>query len=247
MRDCLQVEKVSLKAKIGPYYLLQDVSFQVFPGDRIAIIGSTGAGKTSLLRLLNRLNEPTSGQIYLDRQDYRQISPTILRRRVHLLLQEPKLLGMSVKEALAYPLKLEKLDPSVIQQRLVNILQQLHIPNDWLERTEVQLSVGQRQLVAIARSLLIQPQILLLDEPTSALDRAKADTLVQLLQQLTDSGTMTVLMVNHQLDVVQKFANRVLYLEKGRLTADLTREEIDWSEISDRLTEAEAKAAQEWE
>jgi D-methionine transport system ATP-binding protein len=170
----------------------------------------------------------------------------VLRRRVNLLLQEPKLLGMSIKEALVYPLKLQKLDPGLIQQRLVDVLQQLHIPNDWLERTEVQLSVGQRQLIAIARSLLLQPQILLLDEPTSALDRAKADKLVKLLHQLTDGGGMTILMVNHQLEVVKNFANRLIYLQNGHLIADLTAEQIDWEEISDRLTQAEAKLAQEW-
>jgi D-methionine transport system ATP-binding protein len=243
----LQIEKVSLKAKIGPYYLLQDISFQVFPGDRIAIIGPTGAGKTSLLRLINRLSEPSSGNIYLNGQDYRQISPISLRCQVNLLLQEPKLLGMSVKEALIYPLKLQKLDSKEIQQRLVEVLQQLNIPNEWLERTEVQLSVGQRQLVAIARSFMLQPQVLLLDEPTSALDRAKANTVIQVLRQLTDDKKIAVLMVNHQLDIAEKFANRLLYLQNGSLMSDLTIGQIDWSEISDRLSDAEDKAAQEWE
>jgi D-methionine transport system ATP-binding protein len=243
----LQVEQVSLKAKIGPYYLLQDISFQVFPGDRIAIIGPTGAGKTSLLRLINRLSEPTSGKIYLNGQDYRQISPIHLRRQVNLLLQEPKLLGMSVKEALAYPLKLQKLDSGAIQQRIAEVLHRLHISNEWLERTEVQLSVGQRQLVAIARSLILQPQILLLDEPTSALDRAKANTVIQVLRHLTDDKTIAVLMVNHQLDIAENFANRLLYLQNGSLMSDLAIEEIDWPEISDRLTDAEAKAVEEWD
>lgn len=243
----LKAEQVSLKAKIGPYYLLQDISFQVFPGDRLAIVGPTGAGKTSLLRLLNRLSEPTTGNIYLNGQDYRQIPPVSLRRQVHLSLQEPKLLGMSVKDALAYPLQLQKLDPAIVHQRIVDILQQLHIPNEWLERTEVQLSVGQRQLVAIARSSILQPQILLLDEPTSALDRAKTRTLIQFFHQLTEDTTIAILMVNHQLDAVKDFANRLLYLDKGLAIADLNLEQIDWSDIGQKLAEAEDRAAREWD
>jgi D-methionine transport system ATP-binding protein len=246
-KSLLHVEGVSLKAKVGPYYLLQDITFEVFPGDRLAIIGATGAGKTSLLRLLNRLSEPNQGKIRFQNQEYSQIQPVTLRRQVHLLLQEPKLLGMNVKEALAYPLQLQKLDPAIIQQRLVEVLSQLHIPNDWLERTEVQLSVGQRQLVAIARSLILEPEILLLDEPTSALDAAKADLLVQTLNVLSETGTRAILMVNHQLNVVQKFANRVLYLQNGRLIADLPIKEVRWQEISDRLTETEADLNREWD
>ena len=166
----LQLKQVSLSAAVGSRYLLKDISFQAWTGDRIAIVGQTGAGKTSLLRLLNRLNEPTTGSIYLENQEYRQIPVIQLRQQITLVPQESKLLGMTVREALAYPLILRRLPSAEIQQRLGYWLEQLRIPSDWLGRTEVQLSAGQRQWCAIARALVIQPKILLLDEPTSTLD-----------------------------------------------------------------------------
>jgi D-methionine transport system ATP-binding protein len=146
----LQLEQVSLFTSIGAQYLLKDISLEVFKGDRIAIVGPSGAGKTSLLRLLNRLSEPTAGSIYLENQAYRQIPVIQLRQQVTLVLQESKLLGMTVQEALKYPLILRDLPRSQIQQRLAYWMEQLHIPVDWLGKTELQLSVGQRQLVAIA-------------------------------------------------------------------------------------------------
>lgn len=239
----LRLDRVSLSASVGSRFLLKDISFTVHPGDRICLIGPSGAGKTSLLRLLNRLNEPSAGTIYLEDSDYRTIPVIQLRQQIPLVQQESKLLGMTVKDALEYPLVLRGLEKSQIQQRVLYWSEQLHIPQDWLERSEVQLSVGQRQIVAIARALVIQPKILLLDEPTSALDAGRAN---QLLQVLANSQT-TILMVNHQLELAQSFCQRVLYLQGGRLIHDLPNSpELDWHKLRDDLVQAEIKAAQEW-
>jgi len=226
--------------------ILTDISFDVFKGDRLGIIGPSGAGKTSLLRLLNRLSEPTGGRIYLENQDYRKIPVLQLRRQVMLVPQEPKLLGMTVQQALAYPLTLQQLPQRQIQERLDACMNQLHIPGDWLERTELQLSVGQRQLVAIARALVIQPKILLLDEPTSALDAGRASHVLGVLADLAQKGNMAILMVNHQLDMAQLFCTRVLYLQGGQLLQDVPLAQIDWKQLRETLVQAEAQAAQEW-
>jgi D-methionine transport system ATP-binding protein len=245
-KDVLRLESVSLATSVGAYPLLKDISFEVFKGDHIAIIGPSGAGKTSLLRLLNRLSEPSQGAIFLENQDYRNLPVIELRRQIMLVPQEPKLLGMSVQKALAYPLFLQGITPPEIKQRILTCMEQLHIPEDWLERTEVQLSVGQRQLVAIARALMLQPKVLLLDEPTSALDAGRATYVLQTLTQLATGGELTLLMVNHQLDIAQQFCNRVLYLQDGQLQQDATAVNLDWSQLRDRLIQAEAQAAQEW-
>lgn len=242
----LRVEGVSLAASLGSQYLLRDISFEVLAGSRLCIIGPSGAGKTSLLRLLNRLNEPTSGAIYLENQNIREIPVIELRRKVVLLLQEPKLLGMTVREALAYPLTLQQLPQRQLQERIEAYRELLHIPADWLERTEVQLSVGQRQLVAIARALLIQPKILLLDEPTSALDAGIAAHVLGVLTDLADRDKMSVLMVNHQLDMGERFCTRVLYLQEGQLLQNISTDQIDWKQLRETLVQAEAQAAQEW-
>jgi len=243
----LRLNQVSLSASVGSQYLLKDISFEVFRSDRIAIVGPSGAGKTSLLRLLNRLIESTAGSIYLENQEYQQIPVIQLRQQVTLVPQESKLLGMTVQEALAYPLVLRDLPRSQIQQRLSHWIEQLHIPEDWLGRTEVQLSVGQRQLVAIARALVIQPKILLLDEPTSALDAGRASHLVQVLTQLATRSQTTILMVNHQLELAQMFCTRILYLQNGQLLWDEhNTSQMDWSKLRETLIQAEAQAAEEW-
>lgn len=222
----LRLEQVNLftklKTQLQGYPILQDISFEVNPGDRLVIIGPSGAGKTSLLRLINRLGEPSSGKIFLENQEYEQIPIIQLRQMVTLVLQEPKLLGMTVKQALTYPLVLRGLPKEMIQQRISHWTEQLQIPSDWLGRTELQLSVGQRQLIAIARALVIQPKILLLDEPTSSLGIAIASRLIQVLTQLTQTHHTTIVMISSQLDLVKLFCNRLLYLQQGSLLVNQT-------------------------
>jgi D-methionine transport system ATP-binding protein len=245
----LRLEQVSLFASLKTqsqsnqlgHPILQDISFEVFEGERVAIVGPSGAGKTYLLRLLNRLSEPTSGKIYLDNQQYSQIPILQLRSVVTLVPQESKLLGMTVKEALAYPLVLRSLPKQTIQQRVSHWIEQLQIPDEWLARTEVQLSAGQRQLVVIARALVIQPKILLLDEPTSALDTDKAEHLIEILSQLAQSYQTTVVMVNHQLELAQKFCTRLLYLQQGRLLVNQEASEISWANLRENLTQVKAQ------
>ena len=241
----LRLEQVSLSASVGTHYLLNDISFEVFKGDRVAIVGSSGAGKTSLLRLLNRLSEPSAGSIYLENQQYPQIPVTQLRQQVTLVPQETKLLGMTVQEALAYPLVLRDLPRSQRLQQISHWIEQLHIPSEWLERTEVQLSMGERQLVGIARALVIQPKILLLDEPTSALDIGRASHLLQVLTQLATTRQTTIFMVNHQLELAQLFCTRVLHLQQGQLIQDAPNGQLDWAKLRD-LIQAEAQTADEW-
>lgn len=243
----LRLEGVSLAAPVGLSYLLQNISFEVFSGERIAIVGPSGAGKTSLLRLLNRLSEPTKGAIYFEDKEMRKIPVIQLRQQVTLLLQEPKLLGMTVREAIAYPLILRSLPQQQIQERLSYWIEQLRIPQDWLGRTEVQLSAGERQLVAIARALVIQPKILLLDEPTSGLDFGRAAFVLNLLQQLQEREQTTIVMVNHQLEQAQQFCTRVLHLQQGQLIQYLPATQVDWLQLRETLIKIEQQAAQEWE
>lgn len=246
----LRLEQVNLSAKLKPqlqgYPILQDISFKVFTGDRIAIVGPSGAGKTSLLRLINRLSEPTRGKIYLENQEYSQIPTLHLRRVITLVLPESKLLGMTVEQAMAYPLVLRSLPQSTIQERIDLWREQLHIPREWLAKTELQLSSGQRQLVAIARALVIQPQILLLDQPTSALDAGTFTNVMAVLTRLTQTHQTSILMVNNQLDQSQGFCTRLLYLQQGQLLTNQTAPEINWINLRERLREAETQAAAEW-
>lgn len=242
----LRLEQVSLQAVLGSNFLLQDISCNIEPGTKVAIVGASGAGKTSLLRLLNRLVSPSQGTIYLREQPEQELTAVQLRRLIVLVTQEPKLLGMKVIEALSYPLKLQQLSQSEIKQRIDTWTSLLHIPSEWFNKTELQLSVGQRQLVAIARALVMQPQILLLDEPTSALDVGIATRVLTVLQELNQSQNLTILMVNHQLDLLNGFSDRILYLNAGRLEADLPASDDHWHKLQQKLLQLQTAQEQEW-
>ncbi|HEY9616967.1 MAG TPA: ATP-binding cassette domain-containing protein [Microcoleaceae cyanobacterium] len=252
----IRAERVSLSPRLftsapaatdlPAYYLLKEVSFGVTAGDFIAIVGASGSGKTSLLRLLNRLSEPTSGGLYWQGQPYSTIPVLQLRQHIVLVLQESKLLGMTVQEALAYPLRLRGLSKQAIQQRIGEWSDRLRIPSNWCDRTELQLSVGQRQLVAIARALVTQPPVLLLDEPTSALDVGRSDSVLSVLADLTRSHQLTVMMVTHQLELAQQFCTRLLHLQEGMVQQDCQADTVDWGGLRSSLMQAEQQQQEEW-
>jgi D-methionine transport system ATP-binding protein len=232
----LEIQQVNLAVRRGSAYLLEDITFSVKQGEKLAIVGASGAGKTTILRLLNRLQEPSTGNIYFQGKSIKEIPVISLRQQIVLLLQESKLLGMTVRDALAYPLQLKKLNPAEINQRIDHWTSLLKIPEQWFERGELELSLGQRQLVAITRALLLEPSILLLDEPTSALDTGTAS---RLLEVLNNQSSMTIIMVNHQLDFLEEFAERVIYLEAGKIGSDCLAHQLDWLGLKTQLIDLE--------
>jgi D-methionine transport system ATP-binding protein len=243
----LRLDNVSLQASVGVHELLKNISFEVNAGERVAVVGPSGAGKTSLLRLLNRLNEPTIGTIYLNEQDYRQIPSIQLRRQIVLVQQESRLLGMPMRDALAYPLKLQNIVNPEIQNRTLYWTERLGIPDDWFGRTEVQLSGGQRQTIAIARALMMQPKLLLLDEPTSALDAGRGTNLIRILIDLAETLQMPVIMANHQLELAEQFCSRLLYMQNGQILQDMPASQVNWQELREKLIQAEVQDVKEWE
>jgi D-methionine transport system ATP-binding protein len=216
--------------------LLTDISVAIAQGSKTALIGATGSGKTTFLRLLNRLTDPSAGIISLNGKNIQEIPIQTLRRRVLLVPQEPSLLGMTVIEAIAYPLKLQNFTQSEIDTRSQKWLEKLQVERKLLNRSELELSLGQRQWVAIARALMMEPEILLLDEPTSALDRGLSHLLLDTLTELTQlPQPVTVVMINHQLDLVQTWCDRLICLHKGQLVQDTEASLINWQDIDDLL------------
>jgi D-methionine transport system ATP-binding protein len=242
----LTFEQVTLKASAGIVEILKGLSFAIQPGDFVALVGPSGAGKTSLLRLMNRLIEASTGTICFEGQDIRQLPVVSLRRQIALANQESRLLGMSVAEALGYPLRLQKRSPPEITTAIEQWCDRLNIPSDWMNRTEVNLSLGQRQRVAIARTLISEPKILLLDEPTSSQDVGYSEFLLSHLADWAKQGKLTVMMANHQIDVAAHHVNRLLHLDDGRLIADMPARDVNWAELRQTLVESAQQTEAEW-
>ncbi len=233
----LEFADVSLRAGVGISLLLDRISFAIAPQTRLAIVGPSGAGKTSLLRLMNRLSEPDNGQIWYRQRPLVQYPVIDLRRQIGLVMQDSKLLGQSVEETLCYPARLRGVGAASARRTLQPWLERLKIPQDWLGRQTVELSVGQRQRVAIARTLATEPDILLLDEPTAAQDVGYAQ---HLLTYLVDAETVnTVVMVNHQLELMADWATHVLHLQQGKLVSYQPVSQIDWMALKQSIVHAQ--------
>ena len=243
----LQLQSVDYTPPNFTRPLLTDISLNLAAGESITLTGITGAGKSTLFRLINRLSEPTNGQIVLNGENYRSIPPATLRQRVMLVAQEPKLLGMKVRDALAYPLQLRSLDPEEIKQRIVTITDRLEIPSDWFDLTELQLSAGQKQIISIARGIITQPQVLLLDEPIANLDLTTAARILKTIDEITRSQQIGTIVINHQLELAAKFSDRLLYLQAGKLLLDTVSTSVNWQDLQQQLRAAEDRSVAEWE
>lgn len=242
----LRLEHISLVSPLAAQPLLNEISANVWVGDQIALVGASGSGKTMLLRLINRLNTPTLGSLYFQNQPYSTIPPVQLRQKITFVSSETTLLGMTPEQAIAYPLKLRHFPDAELQQRCQYWINLLKIPNSLLSRSEVQLSQGEKQLIAIARALVIQPAILLLDEPTSHLDERQLTQVLQGLNTLSNYQT-TVIIATQNLQFIQHYCQRIWHLQQGRLIADVDSKAINWGQLQIALKTLEVQDQQEWE
>jgi putative ABC transport system ATP-binding protein len=196
--------------------LVADVSIEVQAGEVFVVFGPSGAGKTSLLRLLNRLDEPTRGTVSLDGTDYRDIEPRTLRRRVGWVPQAPTLIDGTVAENVAWGPTLR--GESVDRGRLERLLERLGLAG-FADREADRLSGGEAQRVAIARTLFNEPDVVLLDEPASSLDAAAADRVESLLQSVMADLSLTAVLVTHDAERARRLGHRGARLQDGRVTA----------------------------
>jgi D-methionine transport system ATP-binding protein len=170
-----------------------------------------------------------------------------LRRRIGWVSAQPQLLGMKVRPAMAYPLKLRGV-PSQQQHDYVQPwLQRLRIPAAWLDQTEVQLSLGQRYWVTIARGLLQDPNVLLLDEPTAALDASYRSLLAAVLREWVQLPERAVIVASHDLSWVQSTCDRVLYLQEGQLIEDCYGDQLDWEALARRMQVSAQALEVDWD
>ena len=197
--------------------ILDDISVDVERGSALTLVGPSGSGKSSLLRCLNRLEEPTAGVVRFCGRPIIQLDPRELRRRAALVQQAPVLFEGTVRDNLMVHAPSAALDAS--GSRLREALTEVGLDLALLERDAVMLSGGERQRVTIARALLRDPQVLLLDEPTSALDPPNAMLVVETICRLRDTRGLTIVAVTHTPELVRRLGGALLYLVKGRVQA----------------------------
>ena len=212
-----------LSRRAGETWIVRDISLSVERGELLGIVGPSGSGKSSFLRLLNRLDEPTSGTVFLAGVDYRTIEPRELRRRVGMVTQRPFLFPGDVRVNVRFgPAQRGE---ALTDARISELLDRVGLP-DFAARNVANLSGGEQQRVSLARALANRPEVLLLDEPTSALDEKARAGIEELIRTLVSAGQATFLLVTHDLDQARRLCRRVAIIEAGRLVQIGAAEEV---------------------
>ncbi len=232
---------------------LTDVSFTVDEGEYVAIMGESGSGKTTLLNILAALDRPTSGTVLLDGKDISAIRESQLaafrRDQLGFVFQDFNLLDtFSLKDNILLPLVLQGMNWREMEANLLPIANQLRIAN-LLEKYPYEVSGGQKQRAAVCRALITHPRLILADEPTGALDSRATDALLDVFQQINQTG-QTLLMVTHSVKAASR-AGRILFIRDGQVYHQLYRGEMTneqfYEKISDALTVMTRKDAMDGE
>ncbi len=219
MIDFINISK-TFTVKKQQIHALDHVSLQVQDGDIFGVIGFSGAGKSTLLRMVNGLETPTGGRVEVDGQDINTLPFSALRqvrKRIGMVFQQFNLLNSkSVYDNIAIPLILNRVGDKEIHTRVTELLEFVGL-SDKVNAYPTQLSGGQKQRVGIARALATKPSILLCDEATSALDPETTDSILRLLEKINRELKITILIVTHEIHIIQRICNKVAIMEDGRV------------------------------
>ena len=208
--------------------LLRDITLKLQAGTTTALLGRSGSGKTTLLRMINRMVEPTSGEVLVCGKSVHLSALTWHRRGIGYVIQETGLFPhMTVERNAGMALELAGKPKSEIRQRVREVLELAGLPYEAFRgRYPWQLSGGQRQRVGLARALATDPSILLMDEPFGALDPLTRAEMQTMLRELLERVGKTVVLVTHDLDEALYLASRVIFLSEGSVVADLAANEV---------------------
>ena len=210
-KEILKIENLNLE--IGTVKILKDISFTVQKKEIIALLGPSGSGKSSLLKSINMLNTPSCGQIKYHNNDIQEISPMALRKKIGYVLQKPTLFGNDVMENLKYPCELHQ---KVFDINLVEFyLKKVNLKPDILEKKPNELSGGEQQRISLVRTLLLEPEMILLDEVTSALDEDNTLLIEELIKYENENNELTVIFISHNNEQAKRLAQKVIYMEEG--------------------------------
>ena len=203
--------------------VIDNISFEIEENDTVGIIGANGSGKTTLFKLLLGLEKPNNGKINIDEKELNKKNLDEIRKKVGFVFQDSdnQLFMNTVEDEIAFVLYNKGLDEKVIKSKVDNILDELDI-KDLRYRRIIQLSGGEKKLVAIASILVMEPEVLLLDEPTNALDPRYRRRIIELLNKIK----CTKIIASHDLDMISKTCSKTIFLYKGKIVKEGKTTEI---------------------
>ena len=230
------VQMIGVHKWFGDFHVLRDINLSIDEGERILICGPSGSGKSTLIRCINRLEEHQQGQIFVDNVELTNDLKNIdtVRREVGMVFQHFNLFPhLTVLENCTLaPIWVRKMPKAEAEEIGMRFLETVRIPEQ-ADKFPGQLSGGQQQRVAIARSLCMNPRIMLFDEPTSALDPEMIKEVLEVMIQLAEDG-MTMICVTHEMGFARKVANRVIFMDQGEIVEQNEPEEFFNNPKSDR-------------
>lgn len=222
MIDLIHLSK-TFQVSDGTVEALRDITLHIEDGDIYGIIGMSGAGKSTLVRCINMLERPTSGQVIVDGKEMNSMSNSELRdarRSITMIFQGFNLLMQrNCLQNICFPMELAGFKKAAARRRALELLDLVGLP-DKAKSYPAQLSGGQQQRVAIARALAIHPKVLLCDEATSALDPNTTHSILELIQEINQKLGITVVVITHQMSVVEDICNHVAILDDGRVVEE---------------------------
>lgn len=227
----------NLYKNFGDLEVLKNISTEIKKGEIISIIGPSGSGKSTFLRCINKLEEPSSGHIYIDGMDLMDKNTDInkVRERVGMVFQHFNLFpNMTVLDNLTLsPIMVKKESKEEAEKYALSLLEKVGL-SDKANSYPTQLSGGQKQRIAIARALAMKPEVILFDEPTSALDPEMIKEVLDVMRDLAKEG-MTMLIVTHEMGFAKNVGNRILFMDKGEIIEDCSPKEFFENPTNERI------------
>lgn len=222
------IQVKNLQKSFGGLHVLQDISTDIYPGEVVFIVGPSGSGKSTFLRCLNRLEEPTGGQILFDGDDICDKRTNIdkHRQKMGMVFQHFNLFPhLTIKDNITIaPRKLKIMSAAEADKKAIELLERVGLP-DKADSYPDMLSGGQKQRIAIARALAMNPQVMLFDEPTSALDPEMVGEVLEIMRELAHAG-MTMVVVTHEMGFAREVASRILFMADGGIQEENTPKEF---------------------
>lgn len=219
IQKAIEIKNVYKKFKNANQVAVNNVSLNILQGEFITILGSSGSGKTTFLKMINKLYEPTHGLINLFGDDISQMNDVVLRRRIGYVIQQVGLFPhMTIAQNISIVLKLLKWSKEDIRLRVIELLELLDLnPDEMMDRYPCQLSGGQQQRVGLARALAADPEIMLMDEPLGAVDAITRLNLQEELLRIHRGMDKTFLLVTHDISEAFKLGDRVIIMNNGEV------------------------------